>query len=234
MAPPANDSASLGISAKPAAVLATVLALRVDMRPASRKTVLEFTPPSPNPSIPVAHCACNELNAAIARPAPSTTPVNSARERPEITRIRDLYQRRKGRDLFDLWLAIAQTGAQPRDIADCFEPYRPMRWTPDLALRNLSGKLADPRFAEDLPSFLGGQRNTTLRPRLRRREVSSPIFPIERPEYRQSQLILDPDATTAWACCVVIGGSVRRGLGLGGIRRPLVTSIGSRRGAACR
>ena len=34
------------------------------------------------------------------------------------TKIRALYQRRKGRDLFDLWLAITQAGVQPRDIAD--------------------------------------------------------------------------------------------------------------------
>ena len=70
------------------------------------------------------------------------------------TKIRALYQRRKGRDLFDLWLAIAQAGVQPRDIADCFGPYRPESWTPELALQNLAAKLDDPRFTEDLNALI--------------------------------------------------------------------------------
>ena len=70
------------------------------------------------------------------------------------TKIRALYQRRKGRDLFDLWLAITRAGAQPRGIADCFGPYRPDKWTPELALQNLSAKLEDPRFTEDLDTLV--------------------------------------------------------------------------------
>lgn len=70
------------------------------------------------------------------------------------TKIRALYQRRKGRDLFDLWLAITQAGARPRDIADCFGPYRPERWTPELALQNLAAKLRDPRFTHDLDALV--------------------------------------------------------------------------------
>ena len=70
------------------------------------------------------------------------------------TKIRALYQRKKGRDLFDLWLAITQAGVRPRDIAECFEAYRPGGWTPELALQNLSAKLDDPRFTEDLAALV--------------------------------------------------------------------------------
>jgi predicted nucleotidyltransferase component of viral defense system len=46
------------------------------------------------------------------------------------TKIRALYQRTKGRDLFDLWLAVHQLGVKPSEIAACFGPYCPPGWTP--------------------------------------------------------------------------------------------------------
>lgn len=58
------------------------------------------------------------------------------------TKIRALFQRRKGRDLFDLWLAVEHGGASIDDIVDCFEPYRPEGWTVERALENLDDKLA--------------------------------------------------------------------------------------------
>jgi hypothetical protein len=70
------------------------------------------------------------------------------------TKIRALYQRRKGRDLFDLWLAVEHGGATPADIADCFGPYRPDGWNPDLALDNLDAKLTDERFTTDLDQLV--------------------------------------------------------------------------------
>jgi len=66
------------------------------------------------------------------------------------TKIRALFQRRKGRDLFDLWLAVEQAGASPAEIAACFGPYRPDGWTPARALNNLSTKLEDLDFTTDL------------------------------------------------------------------------------------
>jgi predicted nucleotidyltransferase component of viral defense system len=50
---------------------------------------------------------------------------------PELvaTKIRALFRRSKGRDLFDLWLAVRHAGAAPEDIAACFEPYRPDGYT---------------------------------------------------------------------------------------------------------
>jgi hypothetical protein len=71
---------------------------------------------------------------------------------PELiaTKIRALYQRRKGRDLFDLWLAIHHLGLDPVEIAACFDTYRPDGWTPALAMENLDHKLGNSAFASDL------------------------------------------------------------------------------------
>lgn len=46
---------------------------------------------------------------------------------PELvaTKLRALHQRRKGRDLFDLWLALTEMHLDPVEIAACFAPYRP-------------------------------------------------------------------------------------------------------------
>ena len=70
------------------------------------------------------------------------------------TKIRALFQRKKGRDLFDLWLAVEQAGAAPQDIAACFGPYRPDGWTPNRALANLEAKLDDREFTQDLEQLL--------------------------------------------------------------------------------
>ena len=70
------------------------------------------------------------------------------------TKIRALFQRRKGRDLFDLWLAIEHGGVSAASVAACFGPYRPDGWTPDLAIENLSAKLADGRFTTDLDQLV--------------------------------------------------------------------------------
>ncbi len=66
------------------------------------------------------------------------------------TKIRALYQRKKGRDLFDLWLAVEVAGIAPEDIAGCFQPYRPEGWTAELALANLEAKAIDRQFASDI------------------------------------------------------------------------------------
>ena len=71
------------------------------------------------------------------------------------TKIRALFQRRKGRDLFDLWLAVEHAGVATADIAACFAPYRPEGWSVDRAIQNLDAKLADPRFTTDLDALIG-------------------------------------------------------------------------------
>lgn len=66
------------------------------------------------------------------------------------TKIRALYQRSKGRDLFDLWLALNELGLDGREIAACLEPYRPDGYSRSLAENNLSAKLQDQGFRSDL------------------------------------------------------------------------------------
>ena len=66
------------------------------------------------------------------------------------TKIRALFQRKKGRDLFDLWLAVQQAGASPAEIAACFGLYRPDGWTAARAVVNLEAKLEDPEFTADV------------------------------------------------------------------------------------
>jgi len=70
------------------------------------------------------------------------------------TKIRALYQRREGRDLFDMWLAVEHLGLSPEAIASCFGPYRPEKWTPGLALKNLGAKLEDGEFRTDLAAMV--------------------------------------------------------------------------------
>ena len=73
------------------------------------------------------------------------------------TKLRALYQRRKGRDLFDLATALDGSTADPRRIVAAFDAYMERedgRVTRALFERNLSGKLRDPRFGADIGSLL--------------------------------------------------------------------------------
>lgn len=71
------------------------------------------------------------------------------------TKIRALFQRKKGRDLFDLWLAVRHAGLTPEQIAACFEPYRPAGWSAARALANLDDKLGEHDFTTDLSALVG-------------------------------------------------------------------------------
>ena len=66
------------------------------------------------------------------------------------TKIRALFQRKKGRDLFDLWLAVERAGIAPTAIAASFHPYWPKGWTVSRALANLAAKLDDRTFRTDI------------------------------------------------------------------------------------
>ena len=76
------------------------------------------------------------------------------------TKIRALFQRSKGRDLFDLWLALTELGVAPADIIECFEPYRPDKYTAALAEQNLRAKVIDPSFRHDLDQLVSTKRFT--------------------------------------------------------------------------
>lgn len=73
------------------------------------------------------------------------------------TKMRALYQRKKGRDLFDLWNALNTTGAESRRVIDCFLRY--MKHEGHKVSRaefeqNLIGKLDDPTFVADVGPLL--------------------------------------------------------------------------------
>jgi predicted nucleotidyltransferase component of viral defense system len=73
------------------------------------------------------------------------------------TKLRALYQRKKGRDLFDLWMAPRHTAVDLGKVIDCF-----LRYVEHDGLSisraefeaNLHGKLADPVFRRDVEPLL--------------------------------------------------------------------------------
>ncbi len=71
------------------------------------------------------------------------------------TKLRALYQRRKGRDLFDLWIALTQLQAEEMQIVAAFNHYMgDTAFTyPQLRI-NLQAKLSDPVFVEDIAGLL--------------------------------------------------------------------------------
>ena len=56
------------------------------------------------------------------------------------TKLRALYQRSKGRDLFDVWLALTVTGLDAEEVLAAFGPYRPVGYTSKTATANLTDK----------------------------------------------------------------------------------------------
>lgn len=73
------------------------------------------------------------------------------------TKVRALYQRKKGRDLFDLWTAFTFTRIKPEQIISCFLQYMEHeghRISRAEFEKNLSEKLQDPRFFEDIGPLL--------------------------------------------------------------------------------
>jgi len=66
------------------------------------------------------------------------------------TKLRALFQRKKGRDLFDLWLALTRMDVTPDDILIAFAPYRPDGYTAARAVDNLRAKQHDDAFRTDL------------------------------------------------------------------------------------
>lgn len=73
------------------------------------------------------------------------------------TKLRALYQRKKGRDLFDLATGLDGMAADPGRIVEAFTAYMGReggRATHALFERNLSSKLRDPQFGADIGPLL--------------------------------------------------------------------------------
>ncbi len=67
------------------------------------------------------------------------------------TKVRALYQRSRGRDLFDLWICLTTAAVDDEAVVAGFHHYMGDRAFsyPELA-RNLAAKLADPEFRNDM------------------------------------------------------------------------------------
>lgn len=70
------------------------------------------------------------------------------------TKIRALYERKKSRDVFDMWLAVTELGLKGEDLLAVFEPYHPKSLTAKTAEANLRDKLSDEVFRHDLDLFV--------------------------------------------------------------------------------
>lgn len=73
------------------------------------------------------------------------------------TKLRALYQRRKGRDLFDLWLCLDRGLLDVGQVVACFGEY--MKHGGHAVSRaqfeqNLHGKQSDPAFMDDIAPLL--------------------------------------------------------------------------------
>lgn len=76
------------------------------------------------------------------------------------TKMRALYQRRKGRDLFDLWAALESGMADCRRVIECFERYLAHDATtvsrPEFEA-NLAAKLESEVFLEDIKPLIASE-----------------------------------------------------------------------------
>ncbi len=70
------------------------------------------------------------------------------------TKLRALYQRKKGRDLYDLWLALTVLELNPDAIVAAFPAYRPEGANGRLMADNLAAKLADKGFCTDVDAMV--------------------------------------------------------------------------------
>lgn len=73
------------------------------------------------------------------------------------TKLRALYQRKKGRDLFDLAHGLDHPDLEPGALVAAFEAYMAHGGTPVTRAQfeaNMSAKLRDPTFLDDVPSLL--------------------------------------------------------------------------------
>ena len=81
------------------------------------------------------------------------------------TKFRALFQRRKGRDLFDMATALSQGGVDPQRIVAAFSHYMAEgghHVTRAVFEENLSAKLEDNRFRSDIPPLLAEGRDWNI------------------------------------------------------------------------
>lgn len=73
------------------------------------------------------------------------------------TKLRALYQRRKGRDLFDLWIGVRMNAVDPKRIVQAFRRYLEGEGSDvsrDAFEKNLTAKIESRAFNDDLRPLL--------------------------------------------------------------------------------
>lgn len=70
------------------------------------------------------------------------------------TKLRALYQRKKGRDLYDLWLALTVLELDPGKIVAAYPAYRPEGVNGEDVEGNLRLKLTDSEFRTDVLAMI--------------------------------------------------------------------------------
>jgi hypothetical protein len=73
------------------------------------------------------------------------------------TKLRALYQRKKGRDLFDLWISVRNLGVDAESLVRCFQRYLDndgLRVSRAELEANLHEKLGDAVFQRDIEPLL--------------------------------------------------------------------------------
>lgn len=70
------------------------------------------------------------------------------------TKIRALYQRSKGRDLYDIWLALTEINTDSTKIIETFQGYRPDNTSGDAIIANLQNKLKNTQFLSDTVNLI--------------------------------------------------------------------------------
>lgn len=77
------------------------------------------------------------------------------------SKLRALYQRNKGRDLFDLYLAKDIHGYKPEEIVSCFYHYMQLSRTKPPTTKqyflNIEAKMQDPAFTKDMDGLIDPQ-----------------------------------------------------------------------------
>ena len=75
------------------------------------------------------------------------------------TKLRALFQRSKGRDLFDLWLLTTEVEVDTSLVCDVFSAYRPHGYTGQKAIENLESKLKNAGFRSDIYNLISEKMN---------------------------------------------------------------------------
>ena len=70
------------------------------------------------------------------------------------SKIRALYQRTKGRDLYDIYLALEYLNIDINKVSEAFPVYKPDNLTRELLLKNIDLKLSDTQFINDMNNLL--------------------------------------------------------------------------------